>query len=155
MSSDLLQRFRGGSPSDKVLSGPARVTYQAFRRSDARIQRLKVRPRARAWERMHYGYLQRIVEDSIYGTQLGLVFTFAVVILQGRNLQAVAEAIDAEQCEFVQQFDPSRWEEPSDPKAPFIESIEIHVQTKVEAADALVTRAQPERDARQPGAAPA
>jgi hypothetical protein len=113
--------------------------YQALRVAEGRQQRLKLRPRQRAWERINYGYLQRIVEDGRFGTQLGLVFSFAVIIIKGRNLQAVADAIDQERCESLTQFDPQQWPRPSDPGAPFIEGMEFHVQTRVEASDQLLS----------------
>lgn len=138
MSKDLLEQFRNKATADKVLPGPTRVVYDAFRRSDKRVQKLKFRPRNRAWERIAYHALYRIVEDGIYGTQIGLVYNFAVIVIKGRNLQPIAEAIDSEQCDYVQQFDADRWEKPSDPKAPFIEAMEFHVQTKVEASDKLL-----------------
>lgn len=139
MEHDLLKQFRG-TPSDKVLAGPTRVTYQAFKKADTRQHRLKLRPSLRAWQRVNYDYLQRIVEDGIFGTQIGLVFSFSVVIIKGRNLLPIADAIDAQLCEYVQQFDAERWEmPPADDKAPFVESMEIHVQTKVEASDELLS----------------
>ncbi len=138
MANDLLSQFRGSQP--KVLDGPSRTVYEAFRASHERQYRLKVRPALRAWERINYSYLHRIVEDGIYGTEIGLIFSFAVILIKGRNLTPIAEAIDRETCEFIQQFDASRWPEPSDPKTPFVETIDIHVQTKVEASDELLAR---------------
>ena len=136
MSRDLLEQFRGGkAASEKILAGPTRVVYAAFTVAERRPARLKIRPARRAWERMTYNYLQYISEDGIYGTQLALVFAFSVVIIKGRNLHALVDAIDAELCESVQEFDASRWDLPADPKAPFVESIKIHVQTRVEAMD--------------------
>jgi hypothetical protein len=138
MARDLLEQFRGKSAEARAAPAPVQSGYEAYRRADSRQVRLKLRPKDRAWERINYGYLQRIVEDGDFGTQIGLVYSFAVVIIKGRNLQPVIDAIDAEQCEVVQQFDSERWEKPLDPKAAFVERIEFHVQTKVEAADALI-----------------
>ncbi len=135
MSRDLLDQFRGKPSGDKVLHGPPRVVYEAFKVGDRRQIRLKIRPARRAWERMSYGYLQHITEDGIYGTQLGLVYSFSVVVIKGQNLQALVDAIDTETCECLQQFDADRWERPSDPKATIIDSITVHVQTRVEAMD--------------------
>ena len=53
MSRDVLEQFRGKPAEGKVLTGPQRVPYEAFRRSETRQLRLKVRPRLRAWERSH------------------------------------------------------------------------------------------------------
>lgn len=77
---------------------------------------------------MPYGYLLRVVEDGIYGTELCLVYTFAVFVILGRNLTGIADAIAEERCEFVQEYDADRWSMPTDQSAPFVESIEVHVQ---------------------------
>ncbi|MCW5631888.1 MAG: hypothetical protein KIT17_00995 [Rubrivivax sp.] len=138
MPHDVLEQYRGKPAQNRILTGPMRVPYEAFRRNEARQYRLKVRPRLRAWERVPYSYLLRIVEDGVYGTQVGLIYSFAVIILQGRNLQPIADAIDMERCELVQQFDADRWARPEDEKAPIIERIDFHVQSKVEASDALL-----------------
>lgn len=155
MSKDLLEQFRGApAPARATAAVPPQIAapaqtppararntgqvYEALRIAEGRQQRLKLRPRQRAWERINYGYLQRIVEDGRFGTQLGLVYSFAVVIIKGRNLQAVADAIDQERCESLTQFDPQHWPRPSDPAAPYIEGMEFHVQTKVEASDQLL-----------------
>ena len=33
-----------------------------------------------------------------------------------------------EGCEFIQEYDRDKWDKPRDPAAPFIESMEIHVE---------------------------
>ena len=68
------------------------------------------------------------MEDGIYGTELCLVYTFAVFVILGRNLSGIADAIADERCEFVQEYDADRWPMPTDNSAPFVESIEVHVQ---------------------------
>lgn len=122
-------------PTGNVPTYPGTTQYEAFKVVNKRQTRLKVRPFMRAWERVTYAYLLRIVEDGIYGTEIALVFTFCVIVIRGRNLQPLAEALDAECCEFIQQFDPTQWKMPTDKNAPFIENITIHVQTMVEASD--------------------
>ena len=127
--SDPLAQFR----REKSSSGESSAThgsddYEAFKAVDRRQVRLAVRPTNHAWERVPYGYLLRVVEDGIYGTELCLVYTFAVFVILGRNLTGIADAIADERCEFVQEYDESRWPMPTDPNAPFVESIEVHVQ---------------------------
>jgi hypothetical protein len=103
-----------------------RDDYRAFHAVDRQQFRLRVRPVSLAWERLTYNYLLRIVEDNGYGTEIALVYTFCVVVIKGRNLQPIAEAIDAESCEFIQQYDPDTWQKPSDAQAPIIDNIKIH-----------------------------
>ena len=92
--------------------------YVAYKSVDRRQVRLKIRPALQAWERVPYSYLLRIVENSEYGTELGLVYTFMVVTVAGRNLQAIADAIETENCDFIQAFDPVRFDVPTDHAAP-------------------------------------
>jgi hypothetical protein len=127
--SDLLAQFRKEKTPTGESSPPYETDdYQAFKAVDRRQFRLALRPTKHAWERVPYGYLLRVVEDGIYGTELCLVYTFAVFVILGRNLTAIADAITEERCEFVQEYDPSRWAMPTDKTAPFVESIEVHVQ---------------------------
>lgn len=127
--SDPLAQFRKDRSSTGETGAPiGSDEYQAFKAVDRRQMRLAVRPTNHAWERVPYGYLLRVVEDGIYGTELCLVYTFAVFVILGKNLTAIADAIADERCEFVQEFDPDRWPMPTDSNAPFVESIEVHVQ---------------------------
>jgi len=127
--SDPLAQFRREKSSSGESSAPyGSDEYQAFKAVDRRQFRLAIRPTNHAWERVPYGYLLRVVEDGIYGTELCLVYTFAVFVILGRNLTGIADAIADERCEFVQEYDESRWPMPTDPSAPFVESIEVHVQ---------------------------
>jgi hypothetical protein len=128
MSDPLAQFRREKSPTGESSAPIGSDEYVAFKAVDRRQVRLAIRPTNHAWERVPYGYLLRVVEDGIYGTELCLVYTFAVFVILGRNLSGIADAIADERCEFVQEFDPSRWEMPTDENAPFVESIEVHVQ---------------------------
>lgn len=134
MSDDPLQRFRtGGAPAAEPAPPAAtaeKEQYEAFKSVTRHQIRLKIRPYLRAWERIPYSYLHRIVEDGDYGKQIALVYQFAVVIIKGRNLWVVAEAISDENCELIQAFNPDKWERPTDESKPFIESIDIHVQSR-------------------------
>src|ERR1700678_1689313 len=128
MSDPLAQFRKEKSPSGESSSPIGSNEYQAFKAVDRRQIRLAIRPTNHAWERVPYGYLLRVVEDGIYGTELCLVYTFAVFVILGRNLTGIADAIADERCEFVQEYDESRWPMPTDPDAAFVESIEVHVQ---------------------------
>jgi hypothetical protein len=114
--------------------------YAAFKTVDHEVYRLKFRPKFRAWERMQYSHLWRIVENG-YGTEIGLAFSFALVMINGRNLQLLGDAIDRHCCDFVQEFDEAIHDKPADPKEPFVESIEITVETReqrVRASDKMI-----------------
>ena len=88
-----------------------------------------IRSSSNAWEWVTYSYLLRIVADGASGTRLTLVFTFMAVTITGRNLFEVGDAIANERCDFIEEFDAKRWAKPTDPKAPFIESIEFLVES--------------------------
>ena len=116
-----------GTPCD--IAASSSDTYEAFRlyKRKRKLYRLGLRPIGRAWERVVYSHLNRIGEDGLNGKTLTLVFsTFLAVVIHGRNLRPIADAIDLEICEFVQQYDPARWPMPQDASAPFIESMEFY-----------------------------
>ena len=115
--------------------------YEAFRSSAVELYRVKIRPKARAWERMTYSQLLRVVEDG-YGNEVGLLFSFAMVLVKGRNLEGLADALDQQRCDVIYEFDERVWDMPADPKAPFVESIKIVVETReeiVEASDKMLS----------------
>jgi hypothetical protein len=51
-----------------------------------------------------------------------------MVLVRGKNLQPVIAALEMTTADFIQEFDPDRWQRPKDAKAPIIESIEVVVQ---------------------------
>ena len=51
-----------------------------------------------------------------------------MVMVRGRNLQPVIMALEMATADVIQEFDPDRWDKPTDEKAPFIDSIEVVVQ---------------------------
>jgi hypothetical protein len=113
--------------NSKIVTGPGRVPYVAFNRLSRSQYSLKTRPKDDIWRRLNYDALLRIEEDQFYGKAIGLYFTFAVVLIKGRNLQSIADAIDVHQCEYVQEFDSQRWPEPTDEKAPFISELWVEM----------------------------
>lgn len=100
--------------------------YVAFVAKD-RVERLRIR-RANAPTRTpQYQWLLDITHDELFGESFVLVFTFIMVMVRGKNLKPVVDALEMGTASFIQEFDPDRWEKPTDPKAPFIQSIEVQV----------------------------
>jgi hypothetical protein len=111
-----------GSKQDKEPEG-----YLAFDAKD-KVERLRIR-RANAPTRSPgYAYLLDIAYDGSYGTNFALVYTFLLVLVRGRNLQGLITALENGMADFIQEFDADRWAKPTDPKAAFIESVEVVVQ---------------------------
>lgn len=98
--------------------------YHAYKAVDRKQRRLLIRPVSTAWEWATYQYLLRVVVDPT-GRRLALIFSFMAITLKGRNLVQIAEAVADERCDFIQQFDGKRWQEPADQQAAFVESIEF------------------------------
>ena len=143
MSENLFDQFRGFTkdtskpPAREVTSDTAKehsafplTKYEAFRSNSqgTPVRRLAIRPieDVRARERVVYSQLNRIGEDGTKGKALTLIWPFMVVVVRGKNLHSIADAVDAEICEFIQQFDGKRHEKPADEVAPFIESMEFY-----------------------------
>jgi len=101
--------------------------YVAFDAKD-KVARLKIRRKADPTRSPGYAYLLDVVYDGTFGTNFVLVYTFMMVLVRGKNLQPVIMALEMSTAEFIQEFDPDKWEKPKDEKVPFIESIEVVVQ---------------------------
>lgn len=101
--------------------------YVAFDAKD-KVERLKIRRANDPARSPGYAYLLDVVSDGPYGTNFVLVYTFLMVLVRGKNLQNVVMALEMGTAEFIQEFDPDRWQKPTDERAPFIESIEVVVQ---------------------------
>lgn len=128
--SDPLAQFRktpltGGksTPPTKESDG-----YIAFHAKD-KVERLRIR---RANDQTHspgYGVLLNVSYDGDFGTNFVLIYSFLMMVfVEGKNLQPVITAIENSMADFIQEYDPDRWEMPKDPTAPFIESITIQMQ---------------------------
>jgi hypothetical protein len=126
---DPLAQFRRRVPGSAADSLPPKGTddYMAFDAKD-KVDRLKIRRANDPTRSPGYAYLLDIVYDGPYGTNFVLVYTFLMVLVKGRNLQTVITALEMGTADFIQEFDPDRWQEPTDSKAPFIETIEVVVQ---------------------------
>ncbi len=75
-----------------------------------------------------YPFLLDVVYDSSHFTNFVLVYTTLMVLVRGENLKPVVDALKMKTADFIQEFDPQRWEKPKDKSAPFIQSIQVVVQ---------------------------
>jgi len=127
---DPLAQYRKKSPGVVAEQQPPKNhdQYVAFDAKD-NVERLLIR-RANAESRSPgYGSLLDITHDGPYGTNFVLYYSFMMMVLvEGRNLQPVITALQMGTAEFIQEYDPDRWQKPKDEKAPFIESITVVVQ---------------------------
>jgi hypothetical protein len=101
--------------------------YVAFGTKD-KVARLRIRRTMAPTRSPGYAYLLDVVYDGSYGTNFVLIYTFLMVLVRGRNLQQLVFALEGGMADFIQEFDPDRWEKPKDESAAFIESIEVVVQ---------------------------
>ena len=101
--------------------------YVAFDGKD-KVSRLRIRRAMAPTRSPGYAYLMDVVYDGGYGTNFVLVYTFLMVLVRGKNLQALIYALENGMADFIQEFDSERWAKPADANAAFIESIEIVVQ---------------------------
>ena len=129
MADPLAQYRRKPIVSSGPASGPptGEDDYVAFDAKD-KLDRLRIRRAMAPTRSPGYAYLLDVVYDGPYGTNFVLVFTFMIVLVRGRNLQPVVAALESAMADFIQEFDADRWKVPTDPKAPFIESIEVIVK---------------------------
>jgi len=128
MVNDPLSQFRKSSTgSNGEASPPAGgEEYAAFGTKD-RVRRLRIRSTMAPVNAPGYNILLNVVSDGQHGTNFILVYSVLMVMVRGRNLQKLVFSIENEMCDFIQEFDPDKWQKPTDATAPVIESIEIKV----------------------------
>ncbi len=112
---------------DSPVRGKSKEGYLAFDAKD-KVNRLRIRRALGPTRSPGYHYLLDVVYDGDYGTNFVLSYTFLMVVVNGKNLQSVIFALETGTADFIQEFDASKWERPTDKTAPFIESIEVIVQ---------------------------
>ncbi len=139
--SDPLAQFRRKpvAVADATATGEG---YAAFGAKD-RVERLRIRRAMGPTRSPVYNCLLDVAYDGDYGTNFVLTYTFMIVLVRGKNLQAIIAAIEAGTAHFIQEFDADQWAKP-DSTAPFIESIEVVGQEKGSASLAMET--SPRRD---------
>jgi hypothetical protein len=127
MNYDPLSAFRKTPTASKGDMGPPMgpEEYVAFGTKD-RVSRLRIRSAAAPVNSPGYNILLNVVYDG-QGTNFILVYTILMVLVRGRNLQKTVFAIENEMADYIQEFDPGKWQKPTDATAAFIESIEIKV----------------------------
>ena len=102
--------------------------YVAFGTKD-KVHRLRIRSFAAPVNSPAYPILLNVVYDG-EGTHFMLVYTVLMVLVKGSNLQKLIFAIENGMADYIQEFDPARWQKPADAGATIIDSIEVKVTDK-------------------------
>lgn len=127
MRDDPLAQFRKTpAPPGGTLPPKEAEEYAAFGTKD-KVLRLRIRSAAAPVNSPGYNILLNVIYDGDHWTHFMLVYTVLVVVVRGKNLQNAVFAVENGMADFIQEFDPDRWEKPKDANAAFIESIEIKV----------------------------
>jgi hypothetical protein len=128
MTHDPLAQFRKTpiTPKGAILPPKESDEYAAFGTKD-KVRRLDIRMLPDMEHSPAYNLLLDVVSDSRGGTNLMLVYTVMLVMVKGANLQKVAFAVKNQMADYIQEFDPKRWQKPAEADSAFIESIEVKV----------------------------
>ena len=139
---DLLAQFRRKPAVQSEAVPPPRSNaaqqkaddYAAFAGKD-KVERLRIRRAKPITRAAGYQYLLDVVSDGDNGTEIVLVYTYMIVLIKGRNLQKAVLALEIGTADFLQEFDPKRWEKPA-PDIAIIDSIEVVIKAGSEAVAA-------------------
>lgn len=125
---DPLAPYRKTPPAPASVVNPPQgpAEYIAYSTKD-KVRRLRIRPATTATHSPGYNLLLNISYDGDHGTNIMLVFTVMMVMVQGKNLQKLVFALENDMAEYIQEFDPGKWAQPTDANAAVIESIEVKV----------------------------
>jgi hypothetical protein len=134
MTDDILAPFRKAplAPASAAAPPEGKAEYVAFGTKD-NVSGLRIRRRDFLTYATGYNFLLVAAYDDDRGTVIMLNFSFMKVKIEGKNLQNLVHAINAKKAEFVMEFDPDRWAEPTDANAPFITSIEVKITSEMSA----------------------
>lgn len=124
-------------PPPKLDPRTGKEVYEAYRVSTSRrVEHLEIRPALAAWEMPRYFDLSTISVNQHAGTEIVLQFPLYAVFITGRNLQALAYALKWHRCHMIQAYHPERFAPVmEDEKAPFIQSIRLHMKIRQPAED--------------------
>ncbi len=120
-----------GGPDDASepyeVSDDSRAYRAMHGRRTSRVTRLLLIPRDGEYDRFLPFADLRLIDVRKDGTELALEFSGTLVIVTGKRLRSVGNAIAGAWCACIEAFDPTRRDAPDDPAAPFIERIAFFV----------------------------
>lgn len=125
---DPLAQFRKSpaAPAGAIISPKEADEYVAFGTKD-KVNRLRIHSALAPTHAPSYNILLNVISDVQYGTNFVLIYTMMMVLVRGKNLQKMVFALENGMADFIQEFDPDRWQKPTDAGAAIIESIEVKV----------------------------
>lgn len=130
MANDLLAPYRRKTSSLPGAEPPPEEPdeYVAFKARDKVHRRLRIRGRDGIQNSPLYDILVNVTFDYLEPTEFILTFRIMEVTVKGRNLTQLVAAIEDCYADFIQEFDPNRWDKPTDTKEAIIESIKVVVE---------------------------
>jgi hypothetical protein len=143
MDDDPLAEFRrdGNAPVPLSVRRAAQSSrqraYEAFSAQDTqRPARINIRRKGGVSQAPAYNFIVDISYDDERYDGILLLLTTMTVIIRGRNLRPVADALIQGTCRFVQEFREDLFDRPQDAGAPFIETIDVLGERRSEPAPA-------------------
>ena len=116
-----------GAPALVVNRAEEREAYLAFAAKD-KVLRLDIRCRQGGLAHaVSYNYLLNLSYNRRSYSEFFLTVSGLTVMVKGRGLRPIVDALKMHTCEFIQEFDPDEFADPTDPGVPFIDSIAVEV----------------------------
>lgn len=128
MTEDVLAPYRKAppAPASRVAAPQGKGEYVAFAAKN-QVPCLRIRCANCLTYAIGYNILLINTYDDDKGGTILLYFSVMRVKIEGRNLQNLVYALNNKTADYIMEFDPDRWVMPTDPTAPFIESIEVKI----------------------------
>ncbi len=115
------------APALVVNRAEEREAYLAFAAKD-KVLRLDIRCRQGGLAHaVSYNYLLNLSYNRRSYSEFFLTVSGLTVMVKGRGLRPIIDALKMHTCEFIQEFDPEEFADPTDPNAPFVDSIVVEV----------------------------
>ena len=74
-----------------------------------------------------YNYLLNVTYNHNSYAELFLTVSGLTIMVKGRGLRPIVDAIKLHTCEFIQEYDAGKFSEAADAQAPHIDSIHVEV----------------------------
>ena len=120
---DPLAKFRKELPKSGVVKPVGEGEYLAFEGID-KASRLTIKRANDPACCPFYLDITDIRYDDEFWTNFVLVMSYKMFFtVEGKNLRPIVEGLKMGMVNYIQEFNPDKWKQPTDPDAPFIERI--------------------------------
>jgi hypothetical protein len=121
------QPISSKSTPELVVNRSTRQLYEAFGTKD-KVVRLSLRcASSDMGHSLQYNYITNITYKISDYSEIFLTVSGLTVTITGSNLKPIVDALHYHTCDFIQEYNPAQFIEPSDKNQPLVRKIEVGI----------------------------